>query len=276
MVLVRNLRFLTKSLRLVMAASICILPVQATDNAPLATGVEPPDITILYEDYPPYFFLQDGELKGLFAERTRRVFEMAGTRFGWQVSSYSRLVRRVSTDGKQVCAAGYSTDHLRVPGIWVSKPVLTVAANGLAIKRSDLQLFEQHATIAEIVADKKLRGGLLRDVYYYGLSDALGEAPDARHVFVSGTDQQLALMVASGRIHFAPMNPDQTAYIRQTVAAAGSLVAYRPHGMRGPASRHIICSQSVPASVRARLNAAISALYPDVPETVADSSLVRR
>lgn len=219
-------------------------------------------VQFFHEDYPPYVYRENGRVVGKIAELTELLLAKSGLKVRWRQTNYSRLIREVEFGEKPACAAGYSVRHQSRFDILRSRPVAWFPGAAIAIRRDDLKLFERHRSIKSIMTDPVLRGAFLMDVNYQGITAALIEGGAGRHILIGGSDQDLALLVSRGRVHFVPINPAQTSHMRRANPAASNLVAYKPEGMRPPRQVGIICSKKIDGEVWSLIEQSIPPLAP--------------
>lgn len=227
-----------------------------------SVGAVSADDSILFyhEDFPPYVYAVNGEIKGQIAERTNEIVRAAGFNIVWRQTSLSRLIREVVHGKQAACATGYSGHRQNRFDILGSKPIGWIRGAGLAIREEDMSRFAKHASIQDVMSDPSLLGAFIMDASYLGISEFLEPAPAGRHVLVGGSDRDLALMVARGRVHFAPLNADQVRYLKQSLPGAEKLASFQPTGMQKPRDVGIICSKKLAPDVWRRINAQIPPL----------------
>ena len=229
-----------------------------------SVGAVSADDSILFyhEDFPPYVYAVNGEVKGQIAERTDKIVRSAGYTIVWRQTSFSRLIREIEHGKEPACAAGYSGHRQNRFDVLASKPIGWYRGAGLTVRKEDLPRFASHASIQDVMKDTSLRGAFLMDVSYMGISDFIDQTPVKRHVLIGGSDRDLALMVARGRVHFAPLNADQVEHLKKYLPGAQGLTAFQPSGMREPRDVGIICSKKLSPDVWDKINAQIPPLLP--------------
>lgn len=237
----------------------------ATLLAVAAPTVQAKDtVTFLFEDYPPYTYQKDGKLAGTIVAKVVAIAQAAGLKPTWRQATFSRMLRSIA-NGKgaaPVCIAGYGNSPERAATSWVSKPFAMSPGAGIAVLKGTLEKFKAHESITDVLTDQSISGAFLQGATYSDVQMSLIEAGRARHLFVGGDDNDLAVMVVRGRVDFAMINPDQVAYLKNVLPGGDQLVALMPTGMRQPATEHILCSRNLPEDIRVRINAAIEELMP--------------
>jgi hypothetical protein len=239
------------------AVSLCLTSLfafSATASEPMQT------IQMLHEDFPPYIYEKGGQVVGSVAMATEKVFTAAGLSIKWQQTNYGRLRRELSVAQKPFCATGYSLNHDRIGDTKVVGPIAQAPKASIAIRSSDLPLFQRHATITDILQDPNLGGGFIKGLNYQGVSRDLMASGFNRHIIISGTETDLAMLVARKRIDYAIINRDQTDFIRAQVPLANELITYEPEGMRPAWPMYIICSGAVSSDIWEKINQAVEGI----------------
>ena len=234
------------------------LPLRAGQNADGEPKHSGKVLQLLHEDYPPYVYRKDGKVIGTVAKLATDIASRAGFAIEWRQTYYRRLVREIQLSTKPLCAAGYNQLHKDTYDVVVSKPFAWFPGSALAIRKSDVDLFEKHRSITDIMNDKSLRGAFLMGAKYKGVGEDVKKGHVERHILIGSTDVELGLLVARGRVHFAVLNPDQTDHLRADVAS--NLASYRPTGMAPPRNVGFICSKATSDEISRRLNDAIEPL----------------
>ncbi len=219
-------------------------------------------IQFFHEDYPPYVYVESGAVTGEIARITVSILKKAGLRVSWRQTNYSRLIRELAYGANVVCAAGYSGLHQKQFDVLASAAIGWFPGAALVVKQENLPLFQDHQSIEDVLRDTRLRGAFLNDVNYMGITKELFALGSDRHIKIGGSDRELGLLVARGRVHFAPINAAQTSYLRNTLSSAEGLVSFQPTGMRPPREVGIICSRHMPVDIWRRINEAIEPLAP--------------
>lgn len=229
-------------------------------NATTVRGESSADqLLFLYEEYPPYTYTEDGQVVGSVADQARAITSKAGLDIIWQKATYGRMLRSIAnSEGMApVCIAGYGSSSRKSPATWMSEPFSMSPEPGIAVHQQSLPKFSGHDSIEDILSDPTISGAFLQGANYGEGLGKLIEAGKPRHLFIGGEDNDLALMVARGRVDFAMVNPDQVAYLRDSLPGGNVLVVLTPSGLRVPEPDYILCSSGLPEAFRERLNAAI-------------------
>ena len=219
-----------------------------------------PTLQFLHEEYPPYVYQKDGVVFGAVVDLTADIVGRAGFALNWRSSAYRRLIRELQLSDKPLCATAYSGQHKEVYDVLASEQFAWFPGSALAIRKSDIHLFEKHRSIANILSDTSLRGAFLMGAQYIGVDEDVRAGRVERHILIGSSDVELGLLVARGRVHFAVINPDQTNYLMTEVPSASNLTVYRATGMAPPRKVGFICSKATGAETMQRLNEAIEPL----------------
>ncbi len=236
------------------------LPVLADQNANAAPKNSVQTLPLLHEEYPPYVYQKEGDVVGMVADLATEIVGRAGYTIEWRRSNYRRLLREIQLSDKPLCAAAYGGQHRDLYGFLASKPIAWFPGSALAVRKSDMHLFNKHKSIADILNDRSLRGAFLMGANYTGVDEDVLAGRIERHILVSSSDTELGLLVARGRVHFAVINPDQTQHLTIEVPSASNLIVYRATGMAPPREVGFICSKATDAETMQRLNDAIEPL----------------
>jgi len=229
-------------------------PAESQDDSSL------PVLHLLHEEYPPYVYRKDGKVVGKVARIATIIARRAGYTIEWRQTAYRRLVREIILSAKPLCAAGYRQEHRDLFGIMASKPFGWFPGSALAIRKSDVHLFNKHRSIEDIMSDTSLRGAFLMGARYIGVGEDVWAGRVKRHILIGSTDAELGVLVARNRAHFAVINPDQTGYLIENVKSASNLTVYKPSGMAPPRDVGFICSKSTNGEIWERINEAIGSL----------------
>lgn len=213
-------------------------------------------VKFYHEDYPPFVFNDNGVMRGSVAEKAKDIASKAGIEIHWQEVTFRRLLRAIRHGETPGCAPGYNKIYGDMDEIVATKPISWFRGSVLAIRQEDQELFSQFSNVDEVIRDESLRGAFLSDVDYTGVNQDLFSA---RHIVLSGTDTELARLVARGRVHYAPMSREQVEYLR-TMNGLGNLAVLSIEGMRPPETVSIICTNRIRQDIIDAINKAITPL----------------
>lgn len=223
----------------------------------LSAGVlasDRPTVQFLHEDYPPFVYHSGNEVRGQIAKIAQEIASKAGMEILWREVTFRRLVRELRFGNEPVCAAGYNHIYADFDEIIATTPISWFKGSVLAVRADDAFMFAGYRDIGEIVREPSLRGAFLAEVDYTGIDEGVF---GKRHVVFSGTDTELATMVARGRVHYAPMSREQVDYL-QTQQGTENLVPLKIEGMRPPRTVSIICSHTLDKRLWQAMNGAIA------------------
>lgn len=236
-----------------------LVALESDDNEPSANAAM---IELLHEDYPPYVYVKNGEVVGSVAHMATEILARSGYAVKWRKTNYRRLVREIQLSTKPLCAAGYNQAHQQRYDVIASMPFMWFPGTALAIRKSDLGLFSAHRSIADVMNDERLRGAFLMGANYQGVDADVRAGKVERHILLGGTDVELGMLLARGRVNFALLNPDQTNYLVQNIKMAENLMVFQPSGMAPPRNVGFICSRATSPNILDKINASIGTLDP--------------
>lgn len=215
-------------------------------------------VKFYHEDYPPFVFNDNGLVRGSVADKAKDIASKAGIEIHWQEVTFRRLLRAVRYGEAPGCAPGYNKIYADMDEIVASKPISWFRGSVLAVRQEDRSLFSRFLNVDQVIRDKSLRGAFLSDVNYTGVNQDLFSTS---HIVLSGTDTELARLVARGRVHYAPMSREQVEYLR-TMDGLGNLEVLSIAGMRPPETVSIICNNRIPQEILDAINNAIIPIGP--------------
>lgn len=145
-------RRLTKRLSLLLGVALLFAPVWASAQSPLD------DLTIITEDYPPFNFEQDGELKGISTEIVGELLKIGGSNKSIkdiQLVSWARGYNLAQTEPNHALYSTTRTEQREPLFKWVGPFVPTIV--GVIAKKG--RAFD----ITSVEDLRKLRIGAVRD-----------------------------------------------------------------------------------------------------------------
>ena len=231
-----------------------------TASAEGADGVAFEDIQFYYEVFPPYIYMNEDDAVGTVIDATLPILRKAHIKPKWQQATFGRIIRDIESGEMPVCATGYNGKAIEIRTFYASEPVAWIPGTVLMILGSNRHLFEKHKSIGDVMSDEALRGGFLNGANYRGISGEPVTLGPERHLFVGGSDTDLAILVARGRVHFAPVTEPQIAYLKSQSDIFGNLEAFAAQGLGVPRQVGIVCSNSVGEATWRRIEAAVPPL----------------
>ena len=213
-----------------------------------------------FENYPPFTWQENGELKGKLATKTQEILKAAGIETRWQNSTFKRMLRDMKIDAGPFCIAGYGYTEERAAYAQFSLPIMELPASTFAVRSEERHLFEHHEHIFDVLADKSLRGAFIEGASYGAEFDKRLAASSAQHLFVSGEDEDLIVLLANRRVHYAMVSSDQIEYYRTRILGAESIVSLHLQDRDDSKLVYILCSKSVDSGLIERINDVIKSL----------------
>lgn len=232
----------------------------STESAASGTAT----VRVLFHDKPPFSWLDQDKPRGLFYERTRKVFDIAGIRTRYEMLPPMRIFAEIEADLAPVCTFGwYEVPALAAIGrfsrpIHKDRPVVALARGQVA------QRLREAGTLERVVADTRLTLAAVDGVSHGPELDALLARFGARVDRALVSTPQIVQKVAAGRVDFMLIDPDELAYLR-TIDRDGQLATLHVVGFADApagARRHIVCSRRVSAAQMERIDAVILRLLP--------------
>lgn len=106
------------------------LPVQAHDS----------HLTIVFEDYPPYEYVQDNKVKGINMDITREAFKRMGVTVSFEPRPWKRALLELKQGEILALSSGFINEERLEFAIFPSEP-LAMEVNVIAVKKdSDMQV----------------------------------------------------------------------------------------------------------------------------------------
>jgi uncharacterized protein (TIGR02285 family) len=220
---------------------------------------QPQEIHFLYEDYPPFFWHKKGRAEGSTVQKIDTILSRTNLKANWQLTTFARMMRTITDNHSATCIGGYSKTAAKEKLGWFSLPFAIAPQNAIAVRRDNYRLFQKYTSILDVLGDKTLHGGFLKGPVYDKMMQPHIDRGKSRHIFISGGDNDLATIVARGRVQFAPLNQAQITFYNDNTTETVKLVAVPMADIAPPRTLHIMCSWSLPEAIRDRIDAAISA-----------------
>lgn len=216
-------------------------------------------LVVAYIEYPPYSYTHDGDLDGILAKSTRKIMQAADIDAEYVAMPGKRIVT-LMTAGEPLCAIGAFRTAGRESFAWFSPPTYRNAPL-VVVHRSSDERFRNMVSLADVLDDAELILGLQQGYSLGNVMDSLIRMR-VRHVREVTADlKHLVLMIEGKRLDYAFLAPEGISeLLKYTGSRDGDISWFRPDGMPEGTSRHIMCSQSVPESVRQRIAKAVRAI----------------
>ncbi|MBL8670203.1 MAG: transporter substrate-binding domain-containing protein [Alphaproteobacteria bacterium] len=220
-------------------------------------------LTIAYFERPPLYQTEAGAPSGTLVNLVVRVLRRAAIDARWEALPSNRIVALVQSGGKPICSPGWFKTPERMAFARFTLPIHRGQASVLLVRKGAAAAIAVHPSFAAASSDLRLRLGIVDRFSFGRYIDERILGKQANVTAVTGTQAQLARMVAAGRMDYMIVDPHEIAYLMREAAI-------EPDGLRthtfpdlpvGP-DRHVMCSAQVDASVLRRMDAAIAAIAP--------------
>jgi uncharacterized protein (TIGR02285 family) len=222
-----------------------------------ATPASADDLTLYYHERPPYSTKQaDGSVRGLLADIADQAMRSAGIAYHWEDLPSARQLEMIKRNEGEACGLGWFKRPERegfakfTLAIYHDLPTIVVA-------RSDDPRFSGAPMIDALFRDKSLLL-LTKTGYSYGAEIDAKLAADAPNLRRDPSDNRTMLvMISRKRVDYMIMAEEEAKDLL-TDPELGKAVAIYHLGDAPPGEyRYLMCSQSVPDDVIARINQAI-------------------
>ena len=214
-------------------------------------------VTLHYNERPPYLVSKDGQLTGLTGTPAVAAFKAAGVAFTLKSSASARQLALIKENLAADCGVGWFKNEERegfgkftVP-IYQDKPQIAItAAKDTKVKEG--------ASLESILGDKSITL-LVKNGYSYGKTlDAMIAKLQPKTTAVTVENVQMLQMIQAERADFMFVAPEQADGL--IAAASVNPVEFRKvHFSNAPngENRYLLCSKSVSDEIIAKLNKAI-------------------
>jgi polar amino acid transport system substrate-binding protein len=216
------------------------------------------DITVLYNQRPPYLVESGGSVSGLTGAPVDAAFKKAGIPFKWESAPSNRQMTMIKESQTPVCAAGWFKNPEReafgrfTAPIYQDKPTVILTRGGGPATA--------HHTVESLLADAKMTV-LVKSGYSYGrfIDDKLPKAAAKK----SSTTQEnigMATMIAENRADFMFLAAEEgSELLKAPELTDKGLVLADLTDMPPGNQRYLLCSRSVTPETIEALNRAIAA-----------------
>ena len=221
-------------------------------------------LDVYYFNRPPYLVArpQEHNVEGLVGARLSAVLQRAGVAFGWHPLPPPRQLLRIRSNEGPACGAGWFRTAEREAFARFSLPIYRDRPAGLLVRRSDLPQFANRR-IESIVSNRNWRMGVKLGFSYGSYVDRLLARYNPPVLTTSSDNAAMARMLAAGRFDYMIIAPEEAGLLIRKLGK--QQIAFIPiAGMPPGNTRHLMCSKKVPASLMARIDRAILALYGDL------------
>ncbi len=238
-------------MRMMLAAMVlalaCAAPVHADDA-----------LVLYYHERPPYSAKQaDGGVRGITADIAAKALHAAGIAFRWEDIPSARQLEVIKRNESQACGLGWFKRPDReafakfTVAIYRDLPTIVVA-------RPDDGRFTGTPTLDKLFADKTLTL-LTKTGYSYGAEIDAKITADSPTLRTDPSDNRTMLgMVSHKRVDYMIMAEEEARDLLTEAEFEKSIAIYHLGDAPPGEYRYIMCSQSVPDALIARINQAIT------------------
>ena len=223
----------------------------------LAPSFAMAQITLHYNERPPYLLGKDGQLTGLTGSPAVAAFKAAGVPFTLQSSSSARQLALIKENKAMDCGVGWFKNEEREGFGKFTKPIYQDKPQ-IAMTSAKNTKVKDGVSVESILSDKSI-SLLVKQGYSYGKTlDAMLAKLQPKSTSVTVENVQMLQMIQAERADFMFVAPEEADGL---IAAAGispgefrkASFSNAPNGE----NRYILCSKSVPDETIAKLNSAI-------------------
>jgi polar amino acid transport system substrate-binding protein len=237
-----------------MGPILCLLGVILLQAAPASAE---PELILYYHERPPYTAKQaDGSVHGITADIADNALKAAGIPYRWEDLPSARQLEVIKRNAGPACGVGWFKRPDReafakfTAAIYHDRPTIVVA-------RADDQRFAGTPTLDALFANKKLIL-LTKTGYSYGGEIDAKIAADAPNLRRDPSDNVTMLgMVDRKRVDYMIMAEEEATDLLADPALGRTLAVYRLGDAPPGEYRYMMCSQSVPDALIARMNQTI-------------------
>ena len=237
----------------------------ATPSPPVPSAGEEV-LLVLYRDKPPYSYTEGGQPRGLLIAQTRLVLEAAGIPFRLEEAPLKRIQRVLQADEQAVCSPGWYRLPERERYARFSRPMSQDPPQGVLVGRHALDAVQAHASLATLMADRRLRMAVSDGISYGPQLDELIRRRQPPPERATVTPAQLARMLAAGRADYMFIDRYDYEWLNQHGELGSGAVSLQsfpdlPPGLQ----RHMLCSRQVDVRRMKAMDAAIQRLGLPAP-----------
>lgn len=214
-------------------------------------------IDVYYIEYPPYYYTENGEEKGILVEKTKAIFAAAGIDSEYILMPSKRALEYVARQ-PHACSIGWFKNPEREKRFAYSRPIYSNTSQSVVYLKKNATLFSAFTSLESLLASELFTMGAVNGHSEGAYVDRLLERYHNRVNRSPMRDEQLVQMLSAGRFDFILYPPEEIGVV---LRAAGldcadfeSLVV---NDIPSGNLRYIICNKNMPESVLERINAAI-------------------
>jgi uncharacterized protein (TIGR02285 family) len=214
-------------------------------------------LTLYYHDRPPYSSRQaDGSVRGITADIADAALKAAGITYRWEDMPSARQIEVIKRDARPACGLGWFKRPEREAFAKFTLPIYHDLPT-IVVARIDDRRFAGNPKLDALFADKSLLL-LTKTAYSYGDEiDAkiAAEQPNLRRD--PSENRTMLGMVGRKRVDYVMMAEEEARELLTDPELAKNLAIYHLGDPPQGELRYLMCSQSVPDDLIARINQAI-------------------
>lgn len=236
--------------------------------AGLSPCVAEEPLRVTYLERPPYYHTVQGKPAGFLNDITAEILARAGIEASFTGLPTKRILDEIMVAGLAACSVGWFKTPEREAAARFSLPLWRDPPYAALMRAEAAARFGERSSLAALFGDAGLRLGVL-DGFSYGDPIDARIAAEARDVYrMTGSQRQLARMLAEGRVDYMLIAPVEIAALLESSGlASGDFTAVALDDVPPGPTRHLICGRGVSVGVMERIDQAIRELHPDVEPT---------
>lgn len=220
------------------------------------TALRPaPELTIYYHERHPYYFADQGQVRGHVIDIAAAALRRAGIRHRWVVMPPARQLQEIRDDTAYAAGIGWIATEERRKFASYSEPLWRDGAF-VALARADDPRVRPDRKLEELFADRSLTL-LLKDAYSYGPEvDALLARLRPASLSTPSPSDAMLRMIEERRADYFLLSTEEAEALSPGAAARALRVVPLPDAPRGVV-RHLMFSRRVPPTIVERFNTAL-------------------
>ncbi len=221
-------------------------------------------LRVTYLERPPYYHTQNGRPAGFLNDITAEVLARAGIEASFKALPAKRILDEIMVAGMAACSVGWFKTPEREAAARFSLPLWRDPPYVALMRAETAARFGEHSSLSALFGDAGLRLGVL-DGFSYGDPIDARITAEARDVYrMTGSQRQLARMLAEGRVDYMLIAPlEIVALLESSGLATDEFGTVALDDVPPGPTRHLICGRGVSVGVMKRIDRAIRELYPN-------------
>lgn len=219
------------------------------------------DLHVVYLERPPYYWTENGQPRGFLLALTRQILDRAGIQASFSQHPPNRIMEEIRSDQEPTCSIGWFKTPEREAFARFSLPIYRDRPLVLLTTADKAHLFSRHKTLRSVFADNALVMAQVASFSYGDAVDRMQKEVLVRSLTVSSSQKVLPKLILQGRASYMLAAPEEVpTLLRLAEVDADRFAVLTMEDIPAGNLRHLICSESVPASARERIDAAIAEL----------------